>query len=80
MEPISEAIVSDSSTHFAERTLILMTSKIMTTLNANGLPNTGNKKSLESSFNNKKLDQQERIAEKYEMVRLTSIFGGTSIY
>jgi hypothetical protein len=35
---------------------------------------------LESSFNNEGLDQQERTAEKVEVIRLASIFGGTSTY
>jgi hypothetical protein len=37
-------------------------------------------RSLEASFNNKGLDEWERTAEKYEMIRLASIFGGTSTY
>jgi hypothetical protein len=37
-------------------------------------------RSLKSSFNNKGLDEQEGIAEMYEMIYLASIFGGTSIY
>jgi hypothetical protein len=35
---------------------------------------------LESTFNNRGLDQQERTGEKYKTICLTSIFGGTSIY
>jgi hypothetical protein len=35
---------------------------------------------LESSFNNRGLDKQERTGEKYKTICLTSIFGGTSIY
>ncbi len=37
-------------------------------------------RSLESSFNNEGLDEQERTLEKYETIGLASIFGGTSIY
>jgi hypothetical protein len=37
-------------------------------------------RSLESSFNNSGLDEYEVRVEKYEVVLLTSIFGGTSIY
>jgi hypothetical protein len=37
-------------------------------------------RSLKSSFNNRGLDEQERIAGKYETICLTSRFGGTSIY
>jgi len=37
-------------------------------------------RSLEPSFNNRGLDEQEGIVEKYETIGLTSIFGGTSIY
>jgi hypothetical protein len=37
-------------------------------------------RSLKSSFNNRELDEQEGIVEKYETIGLTSIFGGTSIY
>ena len=35
---------------------------------------------LDSSFNNRELDQQERAGEKYKMICMTSIFGGPSIY
>ena len=35
-------------------------------------------RSFESSFNNDGLDEYERTVEKNEMIRLTSIFGGTS--
>ena len=35
---------------------------------------------LESAFNNRELDQQERTGERYKTISLTSIFGGTSIY
>jgi hypothetical protein len=35
---------------------------------------------LESSFNNRRLDQQARTGEKHKTIYLASIFGGTSIY
>jgi hypothetical protein len=35
---------------------------------------------LNSSFYNGGLDEQKRIAEKYVMTLLASIFGGTSAY
>jgi hypothetical protein len=35
---------------------------------------------LESSINNRGLDQQERTGQKYKTIYLTSIFGGTSIF
>jgi hypothetical protein len=37
-------------------------------------------RSLDSSFNNGGLAQEERTAGKYERIRLASILGGTSIY
>ena len=36
--------------------------------------------SIELLFNNDGLDELERTVERYEMIRLASIFGGTSIY
>jgi len=41
MEPISEAIVWDSSLRFSERTFIRMMTRIMQIVFANGLPTTG---------------------------------------
>jgi hypothetical protein len=35
---------------------------------------------LKLFFNNNGLDEKERTAKKWEMIRLASIFGGTSIY
>jgi hypothetical protein len=35
---------------------------------------------VDSLFNNSVLDQEERAAEKCEMIRLASIFGGASTY
>jgi hypothetical protein len=43
MEPISKAIVCDSSTRFLESTFIRMMTRIMKTVIANGLPTTGKK-------------------------------------
>jgi hypothetical protein len=47
---------------------------------ANGLPTTGKIGSVESSFNNDGLDQQERAVKKYKTMWLPSIFGRTSTY
>jgi hypothetical protein len=53
----------------------------MQVASANGLPTTPRKTiTIKLLFNNNQLAQQERIAEEFEMVRLASIFGGTSIY
>jgi hypothetical protein len=41
MEPISEAIVWDSSLRFSERTFIRMMTRIMQRVIANGLPTSG---------------------------------------
>jgi hypothetical protein len=35
---------------------------------------------LDSSFNNRGLDQQERTGKKHKKICLASICGGTSIY
>jgi len=35
---------------------------------------------FDSSFNSRALDEQEETAEKYEVIRLALIFGGTSVY
>jgi hypothetical protein len=37
-------------------------------------------KELDSSFNNRGLDQLERTGKKYKTICLASVFGGTSIY
>jgi hypothetical protein len=41
MEPVREAIISDSSLHFSERTFIRMLTRIMQIVSANGLPTNG---------------------------------------
>jgi len=43
MEPISNAIVWDSSLRFSARTFIRMMTRIMQIVFANGLPTTGKK-------------------------------------
>jgi hypothetical protein len=41
-----------------------MMARIIQSVTANGLPTTGKSRELESSFNNRGLDEQERTVEK----------------
>ena len=57
MEPDSEAIVCDNSMRFLERTSIPMMTRIMKIVFANDLPTAGKIRSLESSFDNRGLEE-----------------------
>jgi hypothetical protein len=56
-----------------------MMTRIMQIASAIGLPTTGKGKILEYCFDNVRLDEWERSAEKGETICLASIFGGASI-
>jgi hypothetical protein len=56
-----------------------MMTRIMQIASAIGLPTTGKGKILEYCFDNERLDEWERSAEKGETICLASIFGGASI-
>jgi len=80
MEPDTEATVYDSSLRFSERTFIRMMTRIMQIIFANDLPTAGKISSLESSLENRGLEEKERRGEKLGTIGLTSIFSGTSRY
>jgi len=52
----------------------------MQILFANGWPTAGKISSLESSMENRGLEEKERSGEKLGTIGLTSIFSGTSRY
>jgi hypothetical protein len=50
MEPISEAIIGDSSLRFPDKTFIRRMDRIMQRVVANGWPTTGEIRNLDSPF------------------------------
>jgi hypothetical protein len=57
MEPIRDAIVWDSSLRFSERTFIRVMTRIIEVVFAKGLPTTGKFRMLESSLDNRGLEE-----------------------
>jgi hypothetical protein len=57
-----------------------MINRIMQRVFAKGLPTYRETQRLESSIDNRGLEEYERRGEETETIYLASIFGGTSIY
>jgi hypothetical protein len=80
MDPMSEAIVCDSSMRFSGRTFIRMMIKTIRTVSANGLPTTTSDQKLRFMLKKRGFRAIGENGGGVRNIRLVSAFGDVSIF